>query len=52
MNPKEQIEQKKGCPRLATVFAQECIRSCIPTTLLLVAVLTLMYAVGLRPIPT
>ncbi len=46
-----QAEQRRGCPRLATVFATECVKSCIPTTLLLVAILTLMYAFGLRPIP-
>lgn len=46
-----QVEQRRGCPILATVFAQECIKSCITTTLLLVAVLTLFYAFGFRPIP-
>ncbi len=46
-----QVERKKGCPILATVFVQECVTSCVPTTLLLVAILTLMYAFGFRPIP-
>lgn len=47
----DQRDERRGCPVLATVFAQECIKSCTFTTLLLVTILTLMYAFGLRPIP-
>lgn len=51
VKPAEMPPTAKGCPLVATTFKIEFLKSCIPSSVLLISIVLLMSAFGFRPLP-